>query len=223
MAFIVQQSHPGLRQASNLELTFIQMLQITDPQIQLITADAIDNLLRGHRQQAELQRRIFLRQGFNQLHRIEARQRHHTDPQLADHLPATDGRLCRQAVMGSQHRPRPGQDPLSLRGKTFKTLAALDQRQVQLLFQVTNAHGERRLGNMTGRRRLAKMARLIERDQILELLNIHSLSRLNPAVHPRGRAQVTRMLVSLAINSSEDTTRCCGAQDGAMPLCAIPF
>ncbi len=57
MAFIVQQSHPGLRQASNLELTFIQMLQITDPQIQLITADAIDNLLRGHRQQAELQRR----------------------------------------------------------------------------------------------------------------------------------------------------------------------
>ena len=31
---------------------------------------------------------------------------------------------------------------------------------------------------MTGRRRLAKMARLIERDQILELLNIHSLSRL---------------------------------------------
>ncbi|MBD3701241.1 hypothetical protein IE991_20920 [Klebsiella pneumoniae] len=30
------------------------------------------------------------------------------------------------------------------------------------------------------------MARLIERDQILELLNIHSLSRLNPAVHPPG-------------------------------------
>ena len=223
MAFIMQEPHPGLRQPGDLKQALVQMLQIANAQIQLVTADAIDNLLRGHRQQAELQRRVFLRQRFNQLHRVQARQRHHADPQLTDHLPATDRRLCRQTIMGSQHRPRPGQDPLTFRGKPLKALAALNKRQVQLLFQITNAHGEGRLSNMAGRRRLAKMARLIERDQILELLNIHSLSRLNPAVHPRGRAQVTRMLVSLAINSSEDITRCCGAQDGATPLCAIPF
>ena len=122
--------------------------------------------------------------------------------------------------MGGKHRSRPGENPLPLRGKTFKALPALDKGQVQLLFQITNAHGEGRLGNMAGCRRLAKMARLIERDQILELLNIHSLSRLNPAVHPRGLAQVTRMLVSSPINSSEDR-RGDGAQDGATPPNAL--
>ncbi len=37
--------------------------------------------------------------------------------------------------MSGQHRPRPG-GSLSLRGKPLKALAALDQRQVQLLFQL---------------------------------------------------------------------------------------
>ena len=77
----MQEPHPGLRQPGDLKQALVQMLQIANAQIQLVTADAIDNLLRGHRQQAELQRRVFLRQRFNQLHRVEARQRHHADPQ----------------------------------------------------------------------------------------------------------------------------------------------
>ena len=111
MAFIVQQSHPGLRQASNRELTFIQMLQITDPQIQLITADAIDNLLRGHRQQAELQRRVFLRRGL--ISCIGLRLASGTIPTRS--WPTICPRqmaASAAAVMSGQHRPRPARSAL---------------------------------------------------------------------------------------------------------------
>lgn len=46
MAFIMQEPHPGLRQPGDLKQALVQMLQIANAQIQLVTADAIDNLLR---------------------------------------------------------------------------------------------------------------------------------------------------------------------------------
>ena len=173
VAPIVQQPHPGHREPLHVEKLAIDVVQIADPEVELVTAHAIDNLLRGQRQQAKLQLGILFAQGLNQLHRVEAGQRHHADPQLANHLPAANGRLRLQPVVGGEQRPRPRQNAFPFGSKALEALPALDQHEVQLLFQAANAHRKRRLGDMTGRCGLAKMAGPVEGDQVLELFNIH--------------------------------------------------
>ncbi|MNR52659.1 hypothetical protein D3C85_1725410 [compost metagenome] len=75
--------------------------------------------------------------------------------------------------MGGQQGTGPGQDALAGLGEAFEALAALDQHQVQLVLQVAQAHGQRRLGDMAQRRRLAEVACLVERDEEFELLDVH--------------------------------------------------
>ena len=75
--------------------------------------------------------------------------------------------------MSRQQRPRPGQNTFAFRGKPLKPLPALHQNQIELLFQIADAHRKRRLSDMAQRRGLAKMTRLIECDQVFELFNIH--------------------------------------------------
>ena len=72
MTPIVQQPHAGIRQPDHVEQLAIDVVQIADPQIQLVAANAVDNLFRGHGQQTELQLRVFIRQRLDQLHRIQA-------------------------------------------------------------------------------------------------------------------------------------------------------
>jgi hypothetical protein len=49
MALIVQQPHSGIRQPDHVEQLAIDVVQIADPQIQLVAANAVDNLFRGQR------------------------------------------------------------------------------------------------------------------------------------------------------------------------------
>jgi hypothetical protein len=53
-----------LRQPLNVEKLAIDVVKVADAQIELITADAIDNLLRGERKQAELQLRVLPASGL---------------------------------------------------------------------------------------------------------------------------------------------------------------
>ncbi|MCY1183984.1 hypothetical protein D9M73_246410 [compost metagenome] len=75
--------------------------------------------------------------------------------------------------MGGEQGTGPGQDALAGLGETFEALAPLDQHQVQFVFQVAQAHGQRRLGDMAQRRRLAEVAGLVEGDEEFELLDVH--------------------------------------------------
>ncbi len=111
---------------------------------------------------------------------IEARQRHHTQAQGPDQIAATGRCFGLQAVIGRQHRARPRQHALARRGKAFKALAAIDQRQVQLFFQVTQAHRQGRLGDMAARGRLTEVARLVEGDEEFQLFDVHLRSGLIP-------------------------------------------
>ncbi len=93
--------------------------------------------------------------------------------QAADHLAAATGGLGLQAVVGGEQGTGPGQDALAGFGEAFEALATLDQHQVQFVFQVAQAHGQRRLGDMAQRRCLAEVAGLVEGDEELELLDVH--------------------------------------------------
>ncbi|MNT13847.1 hypothetical protein D3C72_1488280 [compost metagenome] len=65
-------------------------------------------------------------QALQQWQGIEARQRHHSQPQVTDQVTATGSGFGMQAVIGSNHRACPSQYALSLGGKAFEALTAVN-------------------------------------------------------------------------------------------------
>ena len=68
---------------------------------------------------------------------------------------------------------RPLEDALAFGRQPVESLAALDDRHAQLLFELTNASGERRLRDVTGLRRAREVLFARQRDEVLELADVH--------------------------------------------------
>ncbi|MNM56267.1 hypothetical protein D3C81_674330 [compost metagenome] len=173
VARVVQQAHAGSAQFDDLEEAGVDLVQIADTEVELVAAQTIDDLFRAQRRELEMQLWIALGQGREEAHGVDARQRHHAQAQVADDLPAAAGSLGLQAVVGRQQGPGPGQDALAGFSETFKPLAAGYQHQVQLVLQVAQAHGQRRLGDVAQRSGLAEVSGLIQGDEKLELFDVH--------------------------------------------------
>ena len=71
---------------------------------------------------------------------------------------------------------RPLEHPLAFTGQPMEPLAALDDRHTEFLFELTDAAGERRLRHMTGLRGAREVFLARERDQVLQLADVHPLS-----------------------------------------------
>ncbi|MNF95551.1 hypothetical protein D3C85_1360190 [compost metagenome] len=88
-------------------------------------------------------------------------------------MPPAGCSLGMQAIVGGQYRARPGQDALARRGEALKTLAAIDQRQFQFIFQIAQAHGQGRLGNVAACRGTAEVAGFVQGDKEFQLFDVH--------------------------------------------------
>jgi hypothetical protein len=72
--------------------------------------------------------------------------------------------------MRGQQRAGPGQHSFAGLGKPFKALAAIDQHQIQLIFQIAQTHRQGRLGNVAAGGGLAEVSGFVQRDQELGCL-----------------------------------------------------
>ena len=88
-------------------------------------------------------------------------------------MPTTGCSFGEQAILCGQHTACPGQDTLTFGAEALETLAATDQLQTQLVFQLAQAHGQRRLGHVAARSGLTEVAGLVEGDEEFQLLYIH--------------------------------------------------
>ncbi len=154
----------------------VEALQIGQAEIQQITAESLENLLAAECEQLETQARMAFAERPYQLHRVEPGQRHYAQAQRADQLAAARGGLGQQSVLSGQQATRPGQDALTFGREAFEALATNHQLQTELVFQGAQAHRQRRLGDVTARRRLAEMPRFVERHEKLQLLDVHARS-----------------------------------------------
>ncbi|GLE51357.1 hypothetical protein ATCCBAA256_09430 [Mycobacterium montefiorense] len=97
----------------------------------------------------------------------------HPQAQLADEA----GLQCRdfqlEGVAVGQDPPRPVHQPFALGRQTFEFLAAPDQRDLQLVFELADCFRQRRLGYMTGIRRVREMPLPGQRDEVLQLTKQH--------------------------------------------------
>ena len=86
MADVVQQAHLRFGKLDNIEQAGVDAVEIANPQLKLIAADAVGNLRGGHGIEAVGQLRVFFRQQTDKDHRIHTRQRHHPQTEFAHHL-----------------------------------------------------------------------------------------------------------------------------------------
>jgi hypothetical protein len=107
---------------------------------------------------------------------------------------------------------RPLQDAFAVRSKSVETLAALDDRDPEFLFELTNAPRERRLRDVAGLCRSREVLLACERDEILQLSDIHS----NYGVRPIATMWKVDHLLPLTIVSA----RAGHAIDGGLQSCA---
>ncbi|MCY1366831.1 hypothetical protein D9M69_537380 [compost metagenome] len=111
---------------------------------------------------------------FHQAHRVEAGQRHHAQAQGAYQLAAAGRCLGVEAVVSGEQGARPGQHAQAGIGEAFEALAADHQFQSELFLQAAQAHGQCRLGHVAARRGLAEVAGFLQRDEELQLLDVHA-------------------------------------------------
>jgi hypothetical protein len=67
-------------------------------------------------------------------------------------------------------------DPLAFTGQPVEALATFDDRHTEFLFELTDAARERRLRHVTGLRGAREVFLARERDQILQLADVHPSS-----------------------------------------------
>src|SRR5688500_9661556 len=77
-----------------------------------------------------------------------------------------------------EDRVRAFQDPLTLRREPVESLTAFDDRNAQLLLELPNAAGERWLRDVTRVRRAGEVLLTRQRNEVLELADIHAVGRL---------------------------------------------
>jgi hypothetical protein len=101
--------------------------------------------------------------------------RDHPQPQLADEA----GLQCRdfklESVAIGQDAPRPMHEPFAFGCEAFELLAAPDQRDLQLVFELADGFRQRRLGYMARVRSMGEMTLPGERYKILQLTKQHDL------------------------------------------------
>ena len=69
---------------------------------------------------------------------------------------------------------RPLEHALAVGGQPVEALAALDDRDAQLLFELADAARERRLRDVAGLRGAREVLLPRERDQVLQLADVHA-------------------------------------------------
>jgi hypothetical protein len=77
--------------------------------------------------------------------------------------------IVKQVAHRSEDGARAARNLLALLGELDARLAALDEAQMQLVLELLDLHGERRLAHGTGLRRMAEMPRLGERFEVAQL------------------------------------------------------
>ncbi|MCY1534199.1 hypothetical protein D9M68_695610 [compost metagenome] len=88
-------------------------------------------------------------------------------------MPAAGSGFGIQAVVGRHHAARPGEDTFAFGAEALEALPAVNQFQAQLFLQVAQAHRQGRLGDMATRGGLTEMAGFLQRDEELQLLDVH--------------------------------------------------
>ena len=89
------------------------------------------------------------------------------------------GRVAQRFDLLLHRRPvvedgvRPLEHALAFAGQPVEALAALDDRDAQFLFELTDTAGERRLRHVTGLRGAREVLLARERHQILQLADVH--------------------------------------------------
>jgi hypothetical protein len=97
------------------------------------------------------------------------------EPELAGET----GLKCRdfvfEGVVIGQDAPRPQHQPFTFRSEALKALPAPYQRNLQLVFELADGFGQRRLGHVAGARGAGEVPLSSERDEVLELAKQHHL------------------------------------------------
>ena len=99
---------------------------------------------------------------------------HHAQAEPADEsLPEPTGLLLEALGIGGDSL-RPRQHPLAFRGEPLESLAALHHEQPELLLELLDAGGERRLGHVARRGGAGKVALAGEHGQVLQMSEEHA-------------------------------------------------
>ncbi|VXA99709.1 hypothetical protein PSEUDO8O_120048 [Pseudomonas sp. 8O] len=173
VTLIIEQAHACFGQLQAGEVLAVESVEIGQAKVELITYQSLKNLIAAQRMQLKAQPGVTLGEQTDKAHRVETGQRHHAQAQGTHQMSTAGGSLGEQAILRRQQTARPGQDALTFGAEALETLSAAHQLQAQLVFQLAQAHGQRRLGYVAACSGLTEVAGFVEGDEKFQLLDIH--------------------------------------------------
>ncbi len=106
--------------------------------------------------------------------------RDHPESKLAGKAGLQCRDLLLESIVIGEDAPCPQYEPLTFRSETFELLPASDQRNLQLVFELADGFGQRRLGHVAGARGAGEVTLPGEGYEILELTDRMIYSTMPP-------------------------------------------
>ena len=106
----------------------------------------------------------------------------HTEAESADQPASQSARLLLQTLRIGRDPLSPREHSLAFRGQALESFSPLYHEEAELLLELLDPRGERRLGHVAGRGRPCEVSFPGERREILEVLEDHQLAIIPAAL-----------------------------------------